>query len=356
MDKQYNYLMLEIARNARCLTQKEVVSRVSFSQPKLSKAEKNQKQLTTPEIEELANVYNYPLSFFYKSVGVSMNGHLYFRRRVTTSAKVVDSIIANTQVLKIAIDELAKSVELPHCPLQDYKVTDSVTPEDIAQKTRYALKVFRGPVPNLINLLEANGVIVMKIDFGDDVDKFDGLSTITNSGHKVIFLNSRMPTDRMRFSLAHELGHLIMHLVSPPQDAETVEQEADRFASEFLMPKDEIISSLSYLNINKLGDLKRFWHVSMRAILRKAKDLERLSVDSYRNFQINFSKKGYNKREPIILPIENPSIVTDMVNIHKEDLGYSDDDIMEFLSICSIDYSKWFAQPKIITLNSALKV
>ena len=51
-------------------------------------------------------------------------------------------------------------------------------------------------------------------------------------------MNSDMPGDRHRFNLAHELGHALMHRHSTGE----CESEANRFAAEFLMPKEEKVS------------------------------------------------------------------------------------------------------------------
>lgn len=346
--------MLELAREARQYKQTEVASMISFSQSKLSKAEKDQQTLTEDNLKELAKVYDYPVAFFYKGIDTTPAGHMYFRRRVTTSTKIVDSIVANAKIYKMVIDELMKPVDVPEFDLNSFS-TEIYTPEDIAHKVRYMLRIYNGPVYDLTGLLENHGLIISKLDFGIDMDKFDGLSSITEAGHKVIFLNSQMPNDRLRFSLAHELGHMVMHLDSLPKHFETIEEEANRFASEFLMPTKEIQSSLNNLDFEKLGDLKRYWHVSMRSLVRRAKNLNTITDQQYRNLQIDFSRKGYTRKEPINLPYENPSIILDIINLYKEDLGYTDQDIMNMVALNEIDYRKWFGKPKVISLNPAYK-
>lgn len=350
MKAKYNYELLELAREARKLTQKEVALRISFSQSRLSKAEVGKQTLTEENLIELSKVYDYPLSFFYTNTDSAPAGHLYFRRRVTTSAKIINSIVANTRIYKMALDELMSAIEMPDYDLSSYS-TDIYTPEEIAQRVRLTLRITKGPVYDLTALLENHGIIVAKIDFGIDMEKFDGLSSVTDSGHKIIFLNSRMPNDRLRFSLAHELGHIVMHLDNLPTHSETIEEEADRFASEFLMPEKEIFSSLNNLNFSKLGDLKRYWLVSMRAIVRRAKTLGTITDQQYRNLQIDFSRKGYAKKEPINLPFENSSVIPDIIDLHKSELGYSDADIMDMVCLNENDYGRWFGKPRIISLN-----
>lgn len=215
-----------------------------------------------------------------------------------------------------------------------------VRPANKAFNIRYSLGLHRGAIGNLTVLLEDHGVIIQKMDFG--TEKMDGLTSITDRGRRVIFLNTRMPNDRMRFSLAHELGHLIMHLSFVPKYPERVEDEANEFASEFLMPEAEIKSSLKRITLPMLGNLKQQWGVSMRALIRRARDLQMIDDKIYRNYQIIFSKKGYNKREPINLPYERSNMVHDVVELYKTELGYSDEDLSSISHLLPNDFKRWF--------------
>lgn len=330
---------LETARLVRGFTQEEAAKLLSISQGKLSKAEKGDQSLDESVILRMSSVYDFPVDFFYLDNDRSPDGHLYFRRKLTITGKEISKLLSKIKILKRIIDTLFCSIEVPDCILSAYNPRLN-TPEEIARKTRFAMKLYSGKVPNLAELLESYGIIVFPFDF--ETEKIDGLSVITSNGYKVIFSNSKMPEDRKRFSLAHELGHLIMHFDTPPEYAETVEEEANRFASEFLLPTNEIKDDLSFLNFEKLGRLKRKWHVSMASILRKAKTLGCIDEKSYRNFQINFSKKGYNRQEPILLPIERPSFVRDTIKLFHDELGYDDVDICNLMKINESDYRAFF--------------
>ena len=93
--------------------------------------------------------------------------------------------------------------------------------------------------------LENSGGVVFMVSL--DSDKFDALSVWASEMPPLIFANENFPGDRLRFSLAHELGHLLMHTNPSPKQ----EEEADRFASEFLMPADEIEPQLTHLGIER---------------------------------------------------------------------------------------------------------
>ncbi len=347
--KQYNYELLETARQLRQLTQKEVAASVGISQASLSKAERGMQDLPDETMSKLSTFYDIPIDFFCNKKMTTPAGHLYYRKKLSLSEKTISAFVAKVQIIKSIIDELMTSVELPDYLLNSYDPTEYSSTE-IADRVRYEIGIARGPIPNLIKLLEDNGVIVIKMDFG--TDKIDGLTTVTASNRKVMFLNELMPNDRIRFSVAHELGHLVMHIAKSPRSEDTVEDEADAFASQFLMPESEIKPALYNLNLQTLSQLKRRWRVSMRALIRRAKDVGAISKEEYRNFQILFSKKGYNKNEPIMLPIETSTLLDETLGLYKSELGYTDEDLMHVMKINTSDYNSWFIKkPKMIQLQ-----
>lgn len=343
-----NYELLETARHLRRLTQKEVAEKVGVSQSWLSKAEHCIQELPEDIMNRLFDLYDLPMEFFLNGNSVTPEGHLFYRKRLTISEKVIDSFVAKIQIIKGIIDELMTAIDLPEYKLNSYDPSD-YSPKEIADRVRYELGIVRGPIPNLTKLLEDNGVIIIKLDFG--TEKIDGLTTVTAANRKIMFINEQMPNDRIRFSLAHELGHLIMHIEKTPRSVETVEDEADMFASEFLMPENEITPFLHELDLPVLAQLKRRWRVSMRALIRRAKDVGAISQEEYRRFQILFSKKGYNKSEPVMLPVEQPTLLSETLELYKSELGYSDHDLMQIMRIGQMDYNSWFGdKPKIIQL------
>lgn len=312
--------MLLLARESRGLSQSDLSTLLNISQAKLSKAEKGEQTLNDELIPSLSTVLRYPESFFYQSAPTSPVSHYYFRRKLSIPQKNVAQIEANVKILRQSIDYLIDSIELPEVEIPSFNVSKE-SPEEIARKARYILKLPTGPIANLVNVLERLGIIVFKTDFLFN-EKIDGLSTISEKGVKIIFLNKTMSNDRQRFSLAHEFGHMLMHFENF-HDPDTVEDEANRFAAEFLMPEHEIKNSLRSLTVTKLGDLKRYWRVSMKAVLYRAKTLKTITPEQHRNFQIQFSKMGISKVEPILLPEESSFLLNEIVKLHTDDLGYS---------------------------------
>jgi Zn-dependent peptidase ImmA (M78 family) len=118
-------------------------------------------------------------------------------------------------------------------------------------------------------------------------------------------------------------------------NVDEVEREADYFASEFLMPADDIRYQLpESLSIAKLSDLKRHWKVSMAAIVRRAKDLGIIDDSRYTSLNVQLSRAGYKKKEPEfdVYP-EKPFVVRQLLDIHFNDLHYTIDELAIFLTI-----------------------
>jgi len=319
--------MLMLARESRGISQSELAGTIGVSQGKLSKAEKGEQTLPHEALKNLYSALDYPEKFFYQETPSAPVSHYYYRKRITIPQKTIVQMEATIKIFRKNIDSLLDAIELPPFNLSSFKISND-SPEEIAQKVRYHINNSKGPIGNLTNLLENNGIIVVKTDLFNE--KIDGLSTISENRTHVIFLNARMPNDRQRFSLSHELGHLLMHF-DIPSSSEIVENEANRFASEFLMPKTEIINSLRYLTFPKLGDLKRYWKVSMKSLVHRAYHLGVINQNQYRNFQINFSRKKMTKSEPIPLPEEHPFILNEIIRLHLDELGYTKNELARIL-------------------------
>lgn len=123
----------------------------------------------------------------------------------------------------------------------------------------------------------------------------------------------------MRFTLAHEIGHIVMHTLH----SEDQEREADEFAAEFLMPEKEIKPDLRSLTIAKLSPLKQYWKVSMAALIRRARDLDQINDRQYRRFFTKLNHLNYRTNEPNPIPQEEPRLIKEIIEMHQTTHSYS---------------------------------
>ena len=325
---------LKLARDSRGLSQSKLADLLKITQATLSRIEKGQIPLSDTVITGASECLDYPRSFFKKNVPIAGETTLFFRKRATMTSKCLSVLESRINILANCIDELIESVEIPELMIPSVEPSLDNTPAEIAFKIRNYLKVPQGPIDNIVTLLERNGVVVIFIDL-ESADKFDGLTMFTNKQVPVIWLNKKMPNDRKRFSLAHELGHLVMHLRSQDLDKPEVdkEREANEFASEFLMPKELCKMDFFNLRYNDLALRKVYWKVSKAAIIYRARELNCISESTKRYLFITLGRNGERKQESVEVSIDSPKIVYKMTKLHLDELEYSMEELADLLGL-----------------------
>jgi Zn-dependent peptidase ImmA (M78 family)/DNA-binding XRE family transcriptional regulator len=324
--------MVTIARESRGLSQSELATRLSIAQGALSKIEGGIRNASDELGAQMASALDYPVDFFYSpepvyGLGV---GTLYHRKRQALSSSVLAKIHAQVNIRRIHISRLLKSVEFPQGKIRRLDLDDyGGSPERIAQAVRSNWLLPNGPVQNVTEAIEDSGGIVMSFDF--ETSLIDAVSQWPPDMPPIFLANDTIPGDRFRYSLAHELAHVIMHEIQ----TENMEDEANRFAAEFLMPAQDIRASLEPVTLPRLAALKSYWKVSMAALLKRATDLAVISERHARSLWMKMGQTGLRRREPpeLDIPIETATIFAELIDTHREDLGYSLSDISALLTI-----------------------
>ena len=184
---------------------------------------------------------------------------------------------------------------------------DIKTPEkaaDFAEELRERWSLGENPIPDVTELLEEKGLIVLMLDLPN---KVSGLTCFvereTGSPVPVIVVNRTHPLERRRFTLAHELGHRLFRVVDKEgaQDDRATEKAANNFAGSFLMQKDHFKSLVGEnrraFGVNEIVMLKRVYRVSGAAFLYRMKQLGMISeselIHSFRTFA-----RIWRKEEP----------------------------------------------------------
>ena len=150
----------------------------------------------------------------------------------------------------------------------------------LAGEARTHLGVEGGPIPNVVRLLEAHGVVVVRLD-RDDVRRVDAFSHHHGQRPVVVLNPAKGDKARSRFDAAHELGHLVVHHDIEP-GSRLVENQAHAFAAEFLAPAAEIERDLpTGIDWPEMQRLKRRWGISLKALVMRARTLGRYSDATY---------------------------------------------------------------------------
>jgi len=339
---QGNPRMIILARESRGLGQKALAEALDVSQGTISKIETGLIPLSDEMIELLSEVLNYPPHFFRQEGDITGIGiaEVFHRKRQNVPQRVLNKIYAQNEIRIKHIAALLVSTEVPsNVPKMDVdEYSDRV--EDIARAVRALWQLPRGPVRDVTKIIEDAGGIIIAFDF--ETPLVDAISRWIPGLPPLFFVNERIPKDRYRLSLAHELGHIVMHSYPTPD----IEEQAFRFAAEFLLPEREVMMDLRDLSLPKLANLKRYWKVSMAALLKRAEELNTITSNQARYLWSQMSKAGYKTREPIELDVsgEQPYLLHELIETHRTELGYSIEDIRKLVPLSDDELWEFYLQ------------
>jgi Zn-dependent peptidase ImmA (M78 family)/transcriptional regulator with XRE-family HTH domain len=353
--RPFNPDFLILARESRGLTQTDLAERVGLSQSLLSKLEHGTLPASVEQVQFVARELHYPVGFFYRKSEPLIDSVALFRRYSSVSATLLRRVRAHLELMKANLSRLLDACEPIEIRVELLEPAETDGGAfGVARECRKRWQVPGGPIRNLTALVESLGCFVIAYDFA--TRRIDGFSDVVN-GHPVIFLNRALGRSRLRFTLAHELGHLVMHRT---RHAET-EEEAHKFASEFLMPAEEIKPTFLPMSIDRLARLKLYWHVSMQALLKHAQNLGVISERTARYYWSEINRRGYRENEPFedMIPAETGSSLKRLIEMFITDLGLSLQELAdrltlhlnEFLEIFDVDTQNF--SPPLLKFPSA---
>ena len=152
---------------------------------------------------------------------------------------------------------------------------------------RDAWRIGDDPIHNIIELLEDKEVKVIEVN--DDTMQFDGLATQIDNKYFVVVINKNMPIERKRFTLLHELGHLLLNLKD--KDENEVEKYCNLYASEMLLSTENVKIEFgikrSNINTEELKNVQSKYGISIKAIVYKLRDIEIISPEKVISFYKN---------------------------------------------------------------------
>ncbi|HVZ41521.1 MAG TPA: XRE family transcriptional regulator [Candidatus Kapabacteria bacterium] len=337
MDNKFNPNKVVIARQLRSLTQGELAKALGASQGTISKIELGLFAPSDEIVRGLVAVLRFPRQFFFEAGHIYAPGLKYHRARKSVSRKLLDKQDAIINITQMHLSKLLRSIDIDSRAVTAFYEVHYTTPEEAARAVRQHWELPSGPIQNLIGAIERAGCIVMPCDFG--TPKMDGVTISLDKLPPVIFFNKEVPSDRMRFTIAHELGHEIMHSHRPPQ-SDTEEADSNRFAAEFLMPAREIQGHLYNLNLPRLLQLKTYWKVSMRALVYRAGTLGCITERQQRYLYTQLTPYGTN--EPGSVPREKPALAAELIRLHMTQLGYSLQELADLLSMEIGEFLDWY--------------
>ncbi len=346
MLEEFSGERLRLARLLKGLTLQEVGDTVHVTRQSIHQFESG---LRTPS-EEILSALSETLGVTEKFFSMAMVSEVkleqcHFRKRKTTPVTIANRVLAYSTVLENLVDKLHDNLELPENRfnlLDNDKIPELTAPviEKIAEGTRQRWGLpLDAPLDNMIDVAENAGAVVAYFDGVSE--KVDALSV--NRKYPLIIRNSaKESVCRMRFDVAHECGHLIMHS-GVETGCKATEQEADSFASAFLFPRTafakEFPACLNGKSIiwKEVYRLKIRWKMSARAIIYRAHYLGFIDAQQYRaaNVWFNRTRQSRTERHDEDIPKEEPHLLKSAIELMRVELGVDFASIAEVLGIQS---------------------
>jgi len=274
-----------------------------ISRQALHKYEKGKVIPDSDMIGRLSRVLQVQPDFFFRDIKIEL-GNLEFRKLTKLPVKEQNKIVESTK------DVLARYLELEEIigieikfenPLKDFPIISSF--EDIekaALKVRNSWVLGLDPIYNSIELLEDNHIKVISVN---SEDSFDGMQTWLNQTIPVIVINrsNLKSADRVRFTVLHELGHLLLPLGNLSDKLK--EKYCNQFAAAMLIPKAAIQKELGIsrkkLFIQELGELKKQYGIFIQSLMYRCKDLGIISESHLNQLVLIIANNGWKIEEPV---------------------------------------------------------
>lgn len=306
------------ARKAAGLSLRALADRAGVTAMAISKYESGKSTPSSRVLLDLSKALGVRTEYFFRPVKVELQ-EIKHRKHSQLPKKALEQIEGDVK------EQLERFIELeqllPNGPVQAFKLPENLPApitaldqiEAVAKQLRDAWDLGVDPIPVLTDMLEERGIKVFQSQAIND--RFDGMAA-TVDAIPVIVVGRGWPGDRQRFTLAHELGHLV--LKGRLADDLDEEDAANRFAGAFLAPAHEVRKELGekrvWLEPRELEVLKKTYGLSMQGWMHRAKDLGILPDMHYVEMRKFFSARGWNRTEPgEQYPPERPQLFDQLV-------------------------------------------
>lgn len=304
---EFNGERLKNARLYRGKTITDLADETGISKQAISQFENGK---ATPSIETLLkimNVLKFPREYF-RQVDEDITVNTFFRALLTTSKKEQLVQVTRTKTLAKIYEFLEEYIDFPEFKIPQIDI-ENIDIEEITLELRDYWGLGVNPIGNIINVMEKNGIVVSSFKTNESkIDAFTQIHKVHNVERPFVIVgDDKESAVRRQFSMAHELGHIILHNNSIEVDElsreeyKMMEEEANNFAAAFLLPKESFLTDVMQYP-NKLEfyvELKRKWKVSISAMIIRAFKLNAITHNQYQYLMKQLSKKGWRVKEPL---------------------------------------------------------
>lgn len=286
---------LKRARLNRGWSMEELAEQVGCSKQTISNYENGNRNPDSQTLLKIGDIMDLDFEYFFKKpdISFSLNSINYREGSFLSSneKKLVEEKSQEAISSYLELEVLTKEEIAFNNPLEDLVVKNRYDAEKAAKQLRKKWKLGNGPISNISNFLEKKGVRVIRLDFGFNFNH-EGLSGwVEENEIPVIVLNIRsQDITRVRFTMLHELGHLLLEIPSEI-DIENIERICDSFASAVLLPSEILIEEFGRnrraISIAELRRIKALYGISITAIMVRARFANLIDIDAYQKWKLS---------------------------------------------------------------------
>lgn len=357
--KAFDGTRLKQARELALMTKKGLALELKVTPTAVSQFESGASKPRPDLIPMISQSLGFPPSYFAAgrpkaNLDVSAT---YFRSLRSTPTKHLNRATAYTTQCWEIVNLLEEFVVFPDVDLPDFQFDSDVRDFPFSDPASAAIEIRKmwgldlSPVPHLVRQMESHGIVVFLAPKSDTtLEKVDAYST-SSLPRPIVMLTTGRSDDalRLRFSTAHELGHLVLHAEQASGDSR-IEREADTFAGEFLAPTSILADLLPRrLDFSTLANLSDQWGISITALIYRSKSLGIISESTARRAYI---KLGELQKERLLsspkvgaLPGEIPSLLQSAAQLAFEEEGISNAELAERLAWHESQVDEFLANP-----------
>lgn len=309
---------LKRARDARGLSLRELEAEIQgkVSAQAIGKYERNEMMPGSSVLLSMAKALRVSPEYLLSEREIQLEG-VDFRKGPHAGPKeerVVEAAVLDRVERYLELEELLPGPEdrwvAPEgAEFEVHRIEDA---ERAAEALRKIWLLGIDPIAVMAELLEERGIKVIALDLPEEVSGSKAfVQRPEKEGVPVIVVNQHHNGERQRFTLAHELAHLVLRFTGL-SDAEQ-EKAADRFAGAFLMAKEMMRRLLggnrTSISLGELAELKKVFQVSIASLVVRCSQLGVLTKAAYGRLWGQIRSLGWNgpnSSEPNKFPPEVP--------------------------------------------------
>lgn len=315
------------ARRLSGFTLEYLASETQLSKQTLSKYENGQVTPNSDSLLKLSEALDVKIDYFFSEV-ISLNSieNLKFREEDLIDKGEIDRIKLDT-LIKIEnylqIEKLANEVVEFKNPVKEVVIKNTYDAKKVAGSLRKKWKIGNEPLRNVIDTLERKGMKIIELVCSS---AFNGLSGHFRSIPVIVINASVKEITRRRFTILHELGHLMLNIDEDVlKDESLVEYICNAFAGAILLPKELMekeFGNRTKMSYKELFELKKQYGASVQSILFRAADMKLLEWDKYHEWkdiglQFNTGSYDIDEKSERLLRLALKCLSKDILSIPK---------------------------------------